>query len=300
VQNDDAAASTAGGGGGAPDAGLTYVLPKNLLRRFIVSADLRTQIAGYMYGVTPADNPAVREIRAIALPPQIGTHTGVTLPTQLPEHEALKGLEPLGWLHTQPNELAALSPVDVTTHARIMEAHPSYWRGGVEGSVIMTVSFTPGSCSLAAYRLTPAGLEWGRANRDMSPHPPGYAPSHARKVQMLLSDRFLGFFCVPRGGVWNYAFQGVKHSAGMRYACELAPPAEFYAEKHRPIHFLHFAAGDTLPSAAARGAEAGAVAGAGAAAGKDGPAASAGAGASGPASGAVGPDVGVDAEDPFR
>jgi pre-mRNA-processing factor 8 len=35
------------------DSGYTYVLPKNVLKKFITIADLRTQIAGYMYGVSP-------------------------------------------------------------------------------------------------------------------------------------------------------------------------------------------------------------------------------------------------------
>lgn len=39
--------------------GYTYVLPKNLLKKFICVADLRTQVAGYMYGVSPPDNPQV-------------------------------------------------------------------------------------------------------------------------------------------------------------------------------------------------------------------------------------------------
>lgn len=63
--------------------------------------------------------------------------------------------------------------------------------------VIITCSFTPGSCSLTAYKLTPSGFEWGRTNTDKSNNPKGYLPSHYEKVQMLLSDRFLGFFMVP-------------------------------------------------------------------------------------------------------
>lgn len=51
------------------EIGYTYVLPKNLLKRFICISDLRIQIAGYMYGVSPAENPAVKEIRAIVLVP---------------------------------------------------------------------------------------------------------------------------------------------------------------------------------------------------------------------------------------
>ena len=42
-----------------PYSGYTYVMPKNLLKKFICIADLRTQIAGYMYGVSPPDNPQV-------------------------------------------------------------------------------------------------------------------------------------------------------------------------------------------------------------------------------------------------
>ena len=41
------------------DSGFTYVLPKNVLKKFICIADLRTQIAGYMYGVSPPDNSQV-------------------------------------------------------------------------------------------------------------------------------------------------------------------------------------------------------------------------------------------------
>lgn len=60
---------------------------------------------------------------------------------------------------SQPNELPQLSPNDVTTHARIMSENKS-WDG--ERTVAITCSFTPGSVSLCAYKLTPAGYEWGR------------------------------------------------------------------------------------------------------------------------------------------
>lgn len=41
------------------DSGFTYVIPKNILSKFITISDLRTQIAGYMYGVSPPDNAQV-------------------------------------------------------------------------------------------------------------------------------------------------------------------------------------------------------------------------------------------------
>ncbi|MCP9259169.1 Pre-mRNA-processing-splicing factor 8 [Dirofilaria immitis] len=155
-------------------------------------------VAGYLYGISPSDNPQVKEIRCIVLPPQWGTHQLVHLPNQLPTHEFIKDLEPLGWMHTQPNELPQLSPQDVTSHAKILLENES-WDG--EKTVIITCSFTPGSVSLTAYKLTPSGFEWARNNTDK---------------------------------------QSVRHEANMRYDLMLTNPKEFYHEDHRPLHFQNF------------------------------------------------------------
>ncbi|KAL1925735.1 uncharacterized protein VTP21DRAFT_618 [Calcarisporiella thermophila] len=219
------------------ETGYTYVLPKNILKRFITIADLRTQIAGYLYGVSPPDNAQVKEIRAIVMVPQWGTHQQVHLPDLLPDHDYLKDMEPLGWVHTQPNELPQLSPIDVTTHAKIMAENKS-WDG--EKTVVITCAFTPGSCSLTAYKLTPAGFEWGRKNKDTGANPAGYSPSMYERVQLLLSDRFMGAYLVPDTGIWNYSFMGPSHRADMRYGLVIDLPKEFYHEVHRPSHFLNF------------------------------------------------------------
>lgn len=135
------------------ETGFTYILPKNVLKKFICISDLRAQvceafrnickdsdvdghcliwinifghlqemtdlnkidptnveitlldrlswstcqnivfplqISGYLYGISPADNPQVKEIRCIVMVPQWGTHQTVHLPNQLPQHEYLK------------------------------------------------------------------------------------------------------------------------------------------------------------------------------------------------------------------
>jgi pre-mRNA-processing factor 8 len=219
------------------ESGFTYILPKNVLKKFITISDLRTQISGYLYGVSPPDNPQVKEIRCIVMVPQWGTHQMVNLPNMLPEHEYLEDMEPLGWIHTQPNELPQLAPQDVTTHARIMADHENW---PLDRTCVITCSFTPGSCSLTAYKLTASGFAWGKDNKDTGSNPSGYLPSHYEKVQMLLSDRFYGYFMIPTEGSWNYNFRGVKHSASMRYSLQLGVPKEFYNEYHRPTHFLNF------------------------------------------------------------
>merc|ERR1712230_131388 len=55
------------------DDHFTYIMPKNVLKRFITIADLRVQVAGYLYGSSPPDNDQVKEIRCIVIVPQIGS-----------------------------------------------------------------------------------------------------------------------------------------------------------------------------------------------------------------------------------
>ncbi|WVN88199.1 pre-mRNA-processing-splicing factor 8 [Cryptococcus depauperatus CBS 7841] len=223
------------------DAGsFTYVIPKNVLRSFIVNADLRTQVVAYLYGTSPPDNKQVKEIKAVVWIPQRGTNNGVDLPLSLPKHDFLfKDLEPLGWIKTQSQELNHLSPQDVTTQAKIMANH-SEW--GPQ-SICITCAFTPGSVSLNAWELTVAGFEWGRKNEDVTGQNPGFNPSMANRVQLLLSDRILGMTLVPEGGVWNYGVGLTQSwSEKLPYSITLDKPEAFWAPCHRPNAFLNFAA----------------------------------------------------------
>jgi len=224
------------------DTGYTYILPKNVLKKFIMISDLRTQVMGFMYGVSPPDHSQVKEIRCIVMPPQWGNHQQVNVPQQLPDHDYLDDLEPLGWLHTQPNETGGLSEKDIQMHSGILERQES-WDG--ERCIVVTCSFTPGSVSLTAYKLTPQGYEWGRGqNKDGGRGGGGSGgepqPGSFEKVQMLLSDRFMGYFMVPEIGSWNYNFMGVKASPNMSWNIKLDNPKEFYNPLHRPTHFLEF------------------------------------------------------------
>lgn len=130
------------------ETGYTYVLPKNVLNKFITVADLRTQVCGFIYGVSPPDNPQVKEIRCIVMPPQLGTHQNVSVPIQLPQHEYLEGMEALGWIHTQPSELPHLPPQDVTFQSKIMSENTA-WDG--EKTIVITCRCV---CSIVPLVLT--------------------------------------------------------------------------------------------------------------------------------------------------
>ncbi|KAI9828537.1 MAG: Pre-mRNA-processing-splicing factor 8 [Sarea resinae] len=223
------------------DEHYTYIMPKNILKRFITIADLRVQVAGYLYGSSPPDNDQVKEVRTIVMIPQVGNTRDVQLPHQLPQHEYLSSLEPLGVIHTVAgNEPPYMPAMDVTQHARLMAAHPSWDKK----TVTMTVSFTPGSVSLAAWALTPQGYKWGAENKDTSSdQPQGFSTSMGEKCQLLLSDKIRGYFLVPDANVWNYSFMGSSFGNVEKKAVyvKMDTPLRFYDDQHRPLHFQNFA-----------------------------------------------------------
>ena len=225
------------------DGHCTYIMPKNILKRFITIADLRVQVAGYLYGSSPPDNNQVKEIRTIVMIPQVGNTRDVQLPHQLPQHPSLAKLEPLGLIHTVAgNEPPYMTAGDVTTHAKLMSAHSSWDKK----TITMTVSFTPGSVSLASWALTPNGYKWGVDNKDtQSDHPAGFSSSGmGEKTQLLLSDKIRGYFLVPeQGGLWNYSFMGAAFGSVEKkaFGVKVDTPLAFYAEQHRPLHFQNFA-----------------------------------------------------------
>lgn len=223
------------------DDHFTYIMPKNILKRFITIADLRVQVAGYLYGSSPPDNDQVKEIRCIVMVPQIGNTRDIQLPQQLPQHEYLEQMEPLGIIHTvSGNEPPYMTAMDVTQHARLMNAHKSWDKK----TVSMTVSFTPGSVSLASWALTPQGYKWGAENKDTgSDQPQGFSTTMGEKCQLLLSDKIRGYFLVPENNTWNYSFMGSSF-AGIEKKpvhVKVDTPLPFYSDQHRPLHFQNFA-----------------------------------------------------------
>ncbi|GEM09491.1 hypothetical protein Rt10032_c08g3508 [Rhodotorula toruloides] len=220
----------------------TFVLAKNIMKSFVTSADLRAPVAAYLYGQVAPDNARVVEVKAVAVVPQRSSQRSIELVNDLPSHPLLADLKVVGIIATQAQETQSLTPADACLFAKLMAQHSE-----IDGSsIFLTVAFTPGSLSLAAYALTPKGFEWGR-NADPN-SPAGYNPaSMVDRAQLLLSDRILGSTFAPVGGVWSYSTGlGAAFSPTMPYSVTLVgQPMPYWAPEHRPAHFTSFASVDT-------------------------------------------------------
>ena len=110
----------------------------------------------------------------------------------------------------------------------------------IETSIILTCSFTQGSCTLCGYKLTPQGFEWGSKCKEVSNNPIGYSDADFERVQLILSEKFMGFYMIPDNEIWNYNFIGVEPVSNMNYGLILGNPQDFYHEIHRSGHFVNF------------------------------------------------------------
>ena len=107
---------------------------------------VRAQIAGYMYGVSPADNPSVKEIRCIVMVPQLGNHqvqyTLKPLPLSNPRHTlnhsfcptlatpsltplTTPSLQPSPHPHSRPKPLPLSNPRHTLTHTLNLSLFPT-------------------------------------------------------------------------------------------------------------------------------------------------------------------------------
>lgn len=122
-----------------------------------------------------------------------------------------------------------LSPYDLNLHSKLLIENATW---NPEKCIVLTVSFTPGSCTLTSYKLSLQGYEWGKKNKDLN-QSQGFSSAFYEKVQLFLSDRFLGYFMCPDNGIWNYNFVGLGLVPNMKFALILQNPKEFYNEAHR-------------------------------------------------------------------
>jgi pre-mRNA-processing factor 8 len=74
----------------------------------------------------------------------------------------------------------------------------------------------------------------------LSTNPQGFSTEFGQRAQLLLSDKFKGYFLVPDDGLWNYAFMGAGWSPSAKFDVKLDTPIPYYHELHRPLHFNSF------------------------------------------------------------
>ncbi|KAL6928706.1 hypothetical protein ACO0SA_002035 [Hanseniaspora valbyensis] len=214
-----------------------YILPRNILNKFIEISDTKSQIAGLIYGKNDEESN-IKEINTLVILPQLGNSRFVSMCKNLPENVPYldsNGLELLGWIHTYTGEEMKFMPSqDVSIHSKIFAS--------VDMDCIDIIVFSStGSVSINGFTLTEDGFVWGVNNDNLQQEDPeGFEPEFSEFAQIILSDKITGNFMTPKKSIWNYAFMGSEYDETMNYSLSVDVPVQFYDEIHRSIHFSQF------------------------------------------------------------
>jgi pre-mRNA-processing factor 8 len=140
--------------------------------------------------------PNVKEIRALVIPPQRGTYHSIFLRSPIPIGRGIEryGCTFGGFTLNQSKLnfflLRASSPMFPKINL------------GIRATVL---SLPAPSHQVLAYRITPAGEEWGKRHQRTKVDFDGHDNSLFEKVPLILTNVYSGFFLVP-DGIWNYHF----------------------------------------------------------------------------------------------
>ncbi|KAL7718050.1 Pre-mRNA-processing-splicing factor [Entamoeba marina] len=213
------------------------VIPRHIVNTLIRISDVRTQVGGILYGKPSSSNPKIDEIVSVVLPPQHATNRYVIFPQIAPESVAdnvLSGLRPVAWVHTTSGD-PVYSAYDAVVHNDLKRVF------GVEKRCVV-VGIGKAAVEIGAFEINEVGIEFGKENEgNVSKLNVQQTPKLADEVQLIVSEKIMGFFCLPDRGSWNYSLDATKFSVNIGYDLMVGVPLEFYHEIHRKAHFLSWA-----------------------------------------------------------
>ncbi|KAH3762961.1 Pre-mRNA-processing-splicing factor 8A [Pelomyxa schiedti] len=218
---------------------VTYVIPENLIKKFICIADVHSQVGGILYGYSPTSS--VREVRCIVIPPQCGCSSTVSF-ARLQSHSLLREMGLLGWIHTQTNHSTHVSPHTLVSYAKLAEENGFNNLNIITNMLTITCSIVSGGCLLLAHSPTLPGVEWGLTQAKSCSATCGlpceeFSPSFYTEKKLVVESSFMGFYLVPDQIPWNFNFMPDKFNLALDYTLTNQNPKDFYHETHRPMHF---------------------------------------------------------------
>lgn len=218
----------------------TFILPLNIMKKFVEIADPYVQICAVMFGRVADDDDKIVEVHTFVLPPQTGNFDKIDFPKKLPESMILEGLRPVGWIHTSPIDDPLMTPADAISTASLRDNNDNI--SDIFNFPSIVISFPPGSCTVRAFRLNEEGINWGSQNKDTKDRPVGFEDTFFDRLPCILTENYNGFFMIPTGIEWNLNFQPLKLTEHPDYNIELGTPLPYFDQKHRPNTFLQFVA----------------------------------------------------------
>mmetsp|Transcript_44709 Transcript_44709/g.74621 ORF Transcript_44709/g.74621 Transcript_44709/m.74621 type:complete len:2266 (+) Transcript_44709:990-7787(+) len=213
-----------------------FLISKHLVLKFASISDTCSETFGYIYGKDSIEFNNISEIICISIPPQLVSGLSLAMAIKHIPHKSTDDFEILGWIHLTAYTENQILSRNLRYHAKLITNID-----GLNGNKsIFVILFVSNSYStLKAFSLTAEGFR-NSLSTNIEKLDKDNIKKYLRKVSISLSNKFQGFFLVPKNNLWNYHFFESAFNAEMNYTLKVGIPIDYFEDYHRPFHFRDF------------------------------------------------------------
>ena len=180
------------------------VLPRNLVKVFIKTSDLTISVISYLFGKQFMDKNNIFEVRLFLIPPQICLKGKIETPSKIPFHQILTTLEFIGLLRMSSNADLLSTNDDVICVNSISKTN--FMKPNTRPAIVK-INFRNDIYHISGFFVKEIDTEYPSFNEKST-------------MAIFLSNRFFGFFLMPKKIKWNVSLQ--KSSIFKKYTYSLS------------------------------------------------------------------------------
>nr|UXY87508.1 splicing factor Prp8 [Cryptomonas sp.] len=192
-----------------------YIVPRNIVKYFLNISDPMFRIIGLMFGFLKERKKVLIELRVLLFPPQLYSYKLMLFQTKIDMEGILLKLKFTGFMQSMERE-----KITITLIREILSNfhESSFIKNNKDSLAFISINLCKYDCEILGIRIK--YTEHKEEN-----------PVH-EKIQIYLTDRFLGFFLVPKNKKWNYFFKSSLYNSFEKSEYTLDLPLSFFDYIH--------------------------------------------------------------------
>mmetsp|Transcript_22972 Transcript_22972/g.46941 ORF Transcript_22972/g.46941 Transcript_22972/m.46941 type:complete len:461 (-) Transcript_22972:1325-2707(-) len=185
-----------------------FIVPRNLLKQIITISRKDCDLIALTFGKKNPKNLFFRELKIFLVPPQLNLNGNIDFARKIPENEILKNFLFSGSIKVIRTSRIFPEKLDLEFSRELLENN---WNPEVE-------------------EISLLGLKKKKKNWDFS----GFFLEISKnfrffeqisKISLVVSDRLIGFFLIPKNKKWDFFFNSLFFSKKKKYLVNISFPA---------------------------------------------------------------------------
>lgn len=184
-----------------------YIVPRNILKQFISISSQNYNHMALVFAEKRSRSSFFREIRILLIPPQIASEKNIDFIKKIPDNKILNNFLFIGTIKTIRN-------LDNFPEENDLNYSREIW----EENRILKIK----EISLLGLRFLKKNWEFSGVRLEFFSN--SFKFEKISKISLIISNRFAGFFVMPKNRKWNFFFKPTFFFKKKMYKVEISSP----------------------------------------------------------------------------